>query len=141
MSPISQSFKANKVHLKYYLKKYIFHIILTHQDEIADAEISLMQQLEIFTFYKFFFFVISVSLGHYISVSSLNLINTNFRLIKDVSICMSVVVTHPLHHRGITSQSGGQSTRAVHGLIKPADLLSQHGLKAHLSQATGQQFS
>lgn len=55
MSPISQSFKANKVHLKYYLKIYIFHIILTHQDEIADAEISLMQQLEIFTFYKFFF--------------------------------------------------------------------------------------
>lgn len=43
----------------------------------------------------------------------------------------SKAVTYPLHHGCVSGQSGGQSSRAVSEVIKPANLLSQHGLEAH----------
>lgn len=47
---------------------------------------------------------------------------------------------HPyaLNHGRISGQSGGQSSGAVYGVIKPANFLPQHGLEAHLPQTTGQ---
>lgn len=50
---------------------------------------------------------------------------------------------HPyaLNHGRISGQSGGQSSGAVYGVIKPANFLLQHGLEAHFPQTTGQELS
>lgn len=49
---------------------------------------------------------------------------------------------HPyaLNHGRVSGQSGGQSSGAVDGVIKPANFLLQHGLEAHFPQTTGQQL-
>lgn len=48
---------------------------------------------------------------------------------------------YPLHHGGVCGQSGGQCSGAVLAVIKPADLLPQDSLEAHLPQPTSQQLS
>lgn len=48
---------------------------------------------------------------------------------------------YTLNHGRISGQSGGQSSRAVYGVIEPANFLPQHGLEAHFPQTTGQELS
>lgn len=49
-------------------------------------------------------------------------------------------VIYPLNLRGIGGQTCGQSSRAVPVIVKPADLLAQHGLKTKPPQPARQQL-
>ena len=56
-------------------------------------------------------------------------------------VCVYVGTTHPLHFRGVCSQSCSQGSSRVPVVVKPANLLSQHGLKCFESNPLCQLLS
>lgn len=49
--------------------------------------------------------------------------------------------SHPLDLRGVSGQACGQGTGAVPVVVKPANLLAQHGLEAEAAQPAGKQLT
>ena len=50
----------------------------------------------------------------------------------------NVVITHPLNLAGITGEPSGESATRVPLVVKPANVLPQHGLEGHQAEPRGQ---